>query len=480
MELLLFIFAIVAIFVALSASSRAKELEDRVRFLEQENVSAKQAYWTMQLRIEAAEQTAQAIAREQQEARRRVSIPVEAPAQPMAEVAPDVAVPAELAAPIEVAATPVVVGTLVEDMAPPTPPPVADVAANQTVEPVANEVAAAPPPLVEEPREVAPDTTSDEPTPSPTQTWEQWLGVRGAAALGAGVLVLAGVYFFRYSVQHGLIGPGLRVILGLLAGAGCISAGELWLRRKHALLAGCLSGAGIAVLYLSVWAGFALYSLFPQAVAWIAMVLITLSCCALSFVRQSAPIALMGLLGGFVTPILLSTGSDRPIALFSYLLLLDLALLFVAAKRRWPALALLSMLGTLCYQALWIGLRMGPARIGLGMLIVTVFGALFSAVAARTAHALAGSEDESAGRQWRPTLIGAALVPFAFALYFGIQSNFGLRFYQGGIYLLVLTVGAAWMARAARVAWLTIASTCAALGVFTAWCLDRDLVGTAP
>ena len=76
---------------------------------------------------------------------------------------------------------------------------------------------------------------------------------------------------------------------------------------------------------------------------------------------------IMGLLGGFATPIMLSTGSDRPIALFSYLLVLDGALLFVAHKRRWPALALLSLLGTVAYEGLWIGTRMGGSQLFIGM-----------------------------------------------------------------------------------------------------------------
>ena len=86
---------------------------------------------------------------------------------------------------------------------------------------------------------------------------------------------------------------------------------------------------------------------------------------------------MLGLVGGFATPILLSTGSDNPIGLFGYVLMLDTGLFLLARQRRWPVLILLGLLGTLFYQAAWILGRMGPDRYWLGLLILGVFSAFF-------------------------------------------------------------------------------------------------------
>src|SRR5262249_23312986 len=130
---------------------------------------------------------------------------------------------------------------------PPEPAPPAPLPA----EPAEPEIPApsAPPP--------APPATPPEPSPEPEPAapparpdWDGWPGVRGAAALGACVLVIAGLYFFKYSIEQGLISPTLRVILGTLVGLSAIAASERGLRRTHTVLANWIAGAGVAILYI--------------------------------------------------------------------------------------------------------------------------------------------------------------------------------------------------------------------------------------
>jgi len=342
-----------------------------------------------------------------------------------------------------------------EPLVPPPSPPVEPVAAPPPVEPPPAETAAQPP----------------APPPPPTVAsgprWEHWIGVRGAAALGALVLVLAGLYFFRFSIEQGLLTPTLRVALGTLAGVGCVAGAESWLRNRHALLANWLSGAGIAILYSSFWAASARYGLIGIPIAAGLMVLVTALSCLLAMRRASLAIAFLGLLGGFATPALLSTGTDRPIALFAYLLVLDGALLLVAHARRWPALALVSLLGTALYQALWIGVRMGPDRLALGIGIVLVFSVVF-ALFART-------KDEAHTDLWRLTRVTAVLAPFAFALYFGLNTSLSPRFGLVGAYLAVLVAGSSWLARRERWSFVELVATAAALGALVAWLVGHPL-----
>ena len=307
---------------------------------------------------------------------------------------------------------------------------------------------------------------------SPRQpvAWERWVGVRGAAALGASVLVLAGLYFFRYGIEAGLITPALRVALGTGVGASCLIAGETILRRRHGLLANWLAGAGFALLYLSFWAASAVYGLVPAIGAGVLMVLVTAGCCALAVRRQSMAIAVLGLLGGFATPILLSTGSDRPVALFSYLLVLDAAMLYVARRRRWPILAVFALAGTATYQALWVGTRMGGEQLWLGIGIVLVFAALF--VAGTRTPRRAGESPT-----WTVTRIVAALLPFPFALYFGVASRFGDHVYPVAAQLATLVVGSCWLARRDKTSWLDVAATCGAAGVFASWLMTHEASG---
>src|SRR5207247_2619617 len=258
---------------------------------------------------------------------------------------------------------------------------------------------AAPPPPAAPPLAAPPPASA----PRLEIDWEQLFGVRAAAGLGGVGLALAGLLFFKYSIEHGLIPPWLRVVLGTLVGVACIAGSEWKLRRRYARTADALAGAGMVVLYAAFWAASIRYGLVPIPVAFVLMVAVTASGCILSWRHGSQVIASLGLVGGFLTPLLLSTGADRPIGLFGYVLLLDTGLLYLARQRRWPVLALLSLAGTVFYQALWIGTRMGPDRLLLGLAILGAFALLF-AVAPR----LAGGEETDL--EWLIAQAGGALV----------------------------------------------------------------------
>ncbi len=310
---------------------------------------------------------------------------------------------------------------------------------------------------------VAEGEPASRPAPRPTISLEQWLGVRGAAALGAAVLVLAGIYFFKYSIDHELLSYPLRVVIGAITGAAATAGAELWLRKKHALLASCVTGAGLAIFYLTFWAAFARYELIGAPLAAALMIAVTASSCALAMVRSSLAIAALGLVGGFATPALLSSGSDRPLTLFGYLLVLDVALLFVAHRRRWPSLALLGLVGTSGYQALWIAGRMGPAQLGFGTMLCVVFGALF---------AVAGERRERTKDRdplWRNTRAAAVLLPMGFAAYASVTPSLHASFTDVALLLLGLLAGAGAVAHRERWSGLTVATLVAALTVLGLW-----------
>src|SRR5262245_3476255 len=252
-----------------------------------------------------------------------------------------------------VAATPPAAPQPSDAAAPPAPRPVA---AGPAPSPVAPSPPASPPreiPVPPAPRVSASTPVSEPPSrpprppaaavppappmpPSPPVKidWERWIGIRGAALLGAVALGLAGLLFFKYSIDRGLITPTMRVVFGTLVGLACVSGSE-WLRRRgHRHLAEGLSGAGGVILYGAFWAAHILYELIRMPAAFGLMILVTAACCVLAVRHAAFVVAVLGLIGGFATPLLLSSGSDRPIGLFGYVLLLDLALLAVGHKKR--------------------------------------------------------------------------------------------------------------------------------------------------
>lgn len=307
--------------------------------------------------------------------------------------------------------------------------------------------------------------------PGPKIEWERWLGVRGAAVLGAAVLGLAALLFFKYSIEHGLISPTLRVVMGILVGLGCLISSE-WLQKKFTATANALAGGGTVVLYGAFWAAKVLYQLIGMELTFGLMVLTTATACLFAVRRNAMVIALLGLVGGFATPLLLASGSDRPIGLFGYILLLDAGLLIVAHKKQWPWVALFALLGTVLIQGLWIGVRMGPERLALGLAILGVFALVFL-------FALRRSATRSRNQAWLATQVGAVLLPFGFGLYFAGSAQLGAHLYPIALLLALLLAAACWLAQQMNKAALSQGAASATLAVIAVWFLAHGPVALA-
>jgi uncharacterized membrane protein len=325
-----------------------------------------------------------------------------------------------------------------------------------------------PPPELPPPYEPPPPSTP----PWGQIDWEQWIGVRGAALLGGIVLALAAALFLQYSIEHGLIPPIVRVAIGLLTGIGCIAGSEFLRKRRYATTANALAGAGAVILYASIWAAQALYSLIGPGLSYPLMVLTTVACGLLAWRHSAKVIATLGLAGGFATPLLLSTGSDNPIGLFAYVLLLDAGLVALARMRRWPILMTLGLAGTVFYQLAWILGRMGPDRYALGLVILGAFSAFF-VVAGRWGLTPADSDDER--RSWLRTQAAGVLIPFAFGLYFAVHADLGPHLYPVAILMAILCVAAGWLGREEGFELLPLGAAGGALAVVTVWMLSGNL-----
>lgn len=316
----------------------------------------------------------------------------------------------------------------------------------------------------------APPGTAVPPPPEPRRgiDWERWIGVRGAAVVGAAILGLAGLLFVKYWIEAGLISPPVRVAAGVLAGLGSLAASEALRRSRHGYgaTADALAGAGVVLLYGAVWAARALYALIGSGLAFALMALVTVACGALSWRRGSRVTAVLGLVGGFATPGLLSTGQDHPIGLFGYLLLLNLGVLVLALRRGWSFLAALSLGMTTFYQGFWILERMGPERTLLGLAVLAIFAVLYAAAGHR-----AGAVPDERRDAWRLTRVSGVLVPFAFTFFFAGNADFGPRLYPLAAFLLLLVLLARWIARQHGLPGVGIAGAAASLAAVAVWCV---------
>ena len=238
--------------------------------------------------------------------------------------------------------------------------------------------------------------------------WEWLLGGNWLARLGAVALVLGAVFFLKLGIDNNWIGERGQVFLGLVAGLALIAGGEYW-QQKYPIWAQPLTGAGISVLYASIFVAFAFYDLLPPLAAFGLFSLVTLAAAALALRYESITIAVIGIFGGFLTPLFFNERLPDQRLLLAYVLVLDLGVLALATFRNWRWFTLLSLAGSLGLYGFWQAelnpeLLLGQVGITLIFLIFVAATTLFHIIWRRPA----GPQDQ-------------ALMVVNAAAYFGIS-----------------------------------------------------------
>lgn len=177
---------------------------------------------------------------------------------------------------------------------------------------------------------------------------QYWLNRIGIVAMLFGVS-----YFLKYAFDNNWIGAAGRIVIGLLAGIGVAIWGEQFRRKGYAAFSYSLKAVGIGTLYLSLWGAFQVYRLIPSPVAFAAMCAVTGATIVMALAENAELLATFALAGGFATPLLLSTGENHEVALFVYLILLDLGVLALAVFRPWRRLLWGSFAGTIILYFGW-------------------------------------------------------------------------------------------------------------------------------
>lgn len=273
-------------------------------------------------------------------------------------------------------------------------------------------------------------------------------------------LALAAVFFLRYSMDHGWLRPEIRMAIGLLVGIALLVVCEMKAARDYPQTANAMDAAGLAILFATTFASFALWHLVPPAAAFGMLILVTGAAVLLSIRRNSMFIALLGLLGGFSTPVLLSSGQDNPIGLFGYLLLLNVGLAWVAYRKRWPMLTALSMVFSTLYQWGWVAKFLTADKLPIAVGIFLLFP-IFSVIALTLgnvgyAHDYEDKEDSPlfAHSLFALTARVSATLPLLFSLYLAAVPAYGAHFgilygflacISVGLFAVSITKGPQWL-----------------------------------
>ena len=199
--------------------------------------------------------------------------------------------------------------------------------------------------------------------------------------LRSGILVIlcTSAFLLKLSIERGLLAPSGRVALSYLCGAALLIAGlHRKLRKDYWSLGQALVGIGLGMFYFSSYAMVNMYHLASPMVGGAVMVLVTVTAGILADRLVSLPIAMVTMLGGFATPLLLSTGEKNFTGLGAYLLLLSAGVLWLANRRNWQQLTWLAMLFTYGIFGLHYASRFTPADFAVQQTFLVLFFILYS------------------------------------------------------------------------------------------------------
>lgn len=211
------------------------------------------------------------------------------------------------------------------------------------------------------------------------ESFEKNVATKLPVWIGAISLICAAFFLVKYSIELGWMKPAVRLSLGGLFGLFLVVAGHWVLKRPHIAnfmrISQGLVGAGLVALYVTIYASLNLYNLIPPLFGFMAMATVTGFAVILSL-RHGQPIAVFGLLGGLLTPVLVGSDEPNAIAMFAYLFLLFTGMFSVLVRKGWWVLSVAAIVGVFVWSAFWFMLVFSPSD----AIILVVFAIAVAAV----------------------------------------------------------------------------------------------------
>jgi uncharacterized membrane protein len=203
----------------------------------------------------------------------------------------------------------------------------------------------------------------------------RWMNYVGILALLIGV-----GFFLKYAFDNNWIGPRGRVGIGLLAGSALYPFSHRLLDKGYRYFSEGIAGLGAAILYLSLWAGWHYYLIFSQTSAFVMMIAVTAATTVVAVGRNSERISVLALVGGIITPEIVSTGQNHEVVLFTYMTVLGVGMVALARIRDWQTLPPIQFVASLVYFWGWYQEFYRRDELAVTILFATVFFLLFAAL----------------------------------------------------------------------------------------------------
>ncbi len=206
------------------------------------------------------------------------------------------------------------------------------------------------------------------------------LGQKWLLIIGIVTMVFGIGYFLKYSFEKWIFSPSVKVLLVYVWGGIFLGIGGYLQRNVFKIYGLFLMGGGIAVLYFAAFAGHHVFNLHSQPTAFIIMILITLSAGVLAVLTDNKWLAVLGLIGGFLTPVLLSTGKDNQIGLMTYMCILNLGLLGIAFWKRWNLLNILGFIFTYVLFSAWFFHQYDNSKFTTTLFFLNIFFLIYAVI----------------------------------------------------------------------------------------------------
>lgn len=269
------------------------------------------------------------------------------------------------------------------------------------------------------PEAVRPPAPPPGPRPDVFAPLRQWLfGGNTIVKAGVGILFIGLAFLAKYASEHVQLPIELR--LASIGGAAIVLLFIGWrLRHTRAGYGQVLQGGAVAVLYLTLFVAFRFYDVLAIGPVFALMVVVAALAAGLAVLQNALALAVIGALGGFATPLLVSTGSGDHVALFSYYLVLDLGIAAVAWFRTWRVLNLVGFVFTFIVGSAWGVLKYRPEDYATSQGFLIIFFLLFIAILLMPARRADTAAATGADRWVNGSLL-FGLPTVTFALQYGL------------------------------------------------------------
>jgi len=214
-------------------------------------------------------------------------------------------------------------------------------------------------------------------TPKLKTDFEKFIGENLINKIGIIITVIGVAIGAKYSIEHQLISPLTRIILGYLVGLGLLGFG-IKLKKNYESYSAVLVSGAIAIMYLITYMAYSFYSLIPQEITFLLMVFFTVFTVIAAINYNLQVIAHIGLVGAYAVPFLLSDGSGRVAILFSYMSIINIGILVIAFKKYWKSLFYSSFIFSWLIFSSWFASKYNAdEHFNLALLFISIFFVTF-------------------------------------------------------------------------------------------------------